>query len=90
MTKRTVNAKEILADIKAGMKNHALMEKYQLSEKGLDIPGTPYLIIDKQMEDFMKGVHGKYCIGENPDQKELPKGIEYGAAGLPRNSRFKA
>lgn len=35
MAKKNINAKEILADIKAGMKNHALMEKYWLSEKGL-------------------------------------------------------
>jgi rubrerythrin len=35
MPKKTINAKEILADIKAGMSNPALMEKYQLSEKGL-------------------------------------------------------
>jgi hypothetical protein len=35
MAKRTVDAKEILADIKAGMDSPALMEKYQLSEKGL-------------------------------------------------------
>ncbi len=35
MAKRTINAKEILVDIKAGMDNAALMEKYQLSEKGL-------------------------------------------------------
>jgi hypothetical protein len=35
MEKRTVDAKEILDDIKAGMDSPALMEKYQLSEKGL-------------------------------------------------------
>jgi PilZ domain len=35
MGKKAINAKEILADIKAGMKNRALMEKYRLSEKGL-------------------------------------------------------
>ncbi|MGO9568253.1 MAG: PilZ domain-containing protein [Desulfomonilaceae bacterium] len=35
MGKKTLNAKEILADIKAGMNNTALMEKYRLSEKGL-------------------------------------------------------
>jgi|GEM_PF-1346393 len=35
MAKETINAKEILVDIKAGMDNAALMEKYQLSEKGL-------------------------------------------------------
>ena len=35
MAKKTINAKEILQDIKAGMKNRALMEKYRLSEKGL-------------------------------------------------------
>ncbi len=35
MAKRTVDAKEILEDIKAGMDSTALMEKYQLSEKGL-------------------------------------------------------
>ncbi len=35
MAKKNINAKEILADIKAGMNNAALMEKYQLSEKGL-------------------------------------------------------
>jgi hypothetical protein len=35
MAKRTVDAKEILDDIKAGMDSTALMEKYQLSEKGL-------------------------------------------------------
>ena len=35
MEKRTVDAKEILDDIKAGMDSTALMEKYQLSEKGL-------------------------------------------------------
>jgi len=35
MPKKTINAKEILADIKAGMNNAALMEKYQLSETGL-------------------------------------------------------
>jgi hypothetical protein len=33
--KKTISAREILADIKAGMKNRALMEKYRLSEKGL-------------------------------------------------------
>jgi hypothetical protein len=35
MAKRTINAKEILADLKAGMNNAALMAKYGLSEKGL-------------------------------------------------------
>jgi hypothetical protein len=25
----------------------------------------------------------QYCIGGNPDQKELPKGIEYGVPGIP-------
>jgi len=35
MDKKTINAKEILADIKAGMNDAALMEKYGLSEKGL-------------------------------------------------------
>ncbi len=35
MVKKTINAKEILADIKAGMNNATLMEKYWLSEKGL-------------------------------------------------------
>jgi hypothetical protein len=35
MAKRTVDAKEILDDIKAGLGSTALMEKYQLSEKGL-------------------------------------------------------
>ncbi len=35
MPKKTINAKEILADIKGGMDDSALMEKYQLSEKGL-------------------------------------------------------
>jgi RsiW-degrading membrane proteinase PrsW (M82 family)/uncharacterized Zn finger protein (UPF0148 family) len=34
--KRTVNAKEILGDIRAGLDDSALREKYQLSEKGLD------------------------------------------------------
>ncbi|MGO9568474.1 MAG: hypothetical protein ACLP5H_13120 [Desulfomonilaceae bacterium] len=35
MAKRTLDAKEILDDIKAGLDSTALMEKYQLSEKGL-------------------------------------------------------
>ncbi len=35
MAKITVSAKEILADIKAGMNNTALMQKYGLSDKGL-------------------------------------------------------
>jgi rubrerythrin len=35
MAKTTINAKEILADIKTGMDDAALMEKYQLSDKGL-------------------------------------------------------
>jgi hypothetical protein len=35
MEKKTLNAKEVLDDIKAGMDEAALMEKYQLSEKGL-------------------------------------------------------
>jgi hypothetical protein len=35
MAKRTINAKEILADIKAGMDNAALMEKYHLTDKSL-------------------------------------------------------
>ncbi len=35
MEKRTLDAKEILDDIKAGLGSTALMEKYQLSEKGL-------------------------------------------------------
>jgi competence protein ComGC len=35
MAKRTINAKEILADIKAGMNDASLMEKYELSEKSL-------------------------------------------------------
>jgi hypothetical protein len=35
MEKRTLDAKEILDDIKAGMDSAALMEKYQLSKKGL-------------------------------------------------------
>ena len=35
MEKRTLDAKEILDDIKAGMDSPALMEKYQLSKKGL-------------------------------------------------------
>jgi hypothetical protein len=35
MEKRTLDAKEILDDIKAGMDSTALMEKYQLSKKGL-------------------------------------------------------
>ncbi|MGO9572380.1 MAG: PilZ domain-containing protein [Desulfomonilaceae bacterium] len=35
MAKRTVSAKEILTDIKTGMDNSALMQKYGLSEKGL-------------------------------------------------------
>jgi hypothetical protein len=35
MPKKTINAKEILTDLKAGMDNTALMEKYGLSEKGL-------------------------------------------------------
>jgi len=35
MAKRTLDAKEIVDDIKAGMDSTALMEKYQLSEKGL-------------------------------------------------------
>lgn len=35
MAKKTVNAREILKDIKAGMDNTALIRKYQLSEKGL-------------------------------------------------------
>ena len=34
MGKKTINVKEILADIKTGMDNTALMEKYRLSEKG--------------------------------------------------------
>jgi hypothetical protein len=33
--KKTLNAKEVLDDIKAGMDNAALMGRYQLSEKGL-------------------------------------------------------
>jgi hypothetical protein len=32
MAKRTINAKEILADIKAGMDNAAQMESYQFLE----------------------------------------------------------
>ncbi len=35
MEKRTVNAKEVLDDIKAGLDDATLMGKYQLSEKGL-------------------------------------------------------
>ncbi|MGO9121436.1 MAG: hypothetical protein ACLQPD_27980 [Desulfomonilaceae bacterium] len=35
MTKKTVSAKEILADIKAGMDDSGLMQKYGLSDKGL-------------------------------------------------------
>jgi uncharacterized protein (DUF433 family) len=35
MTRRRVSAKEVLADIKSGMDDPALMEKYQLSSKGL-------------------------------------------------------
>ncbi len=33
MGKKTINEKEILADIKAGMQNPALMERHGLSEK---------------------------------------------------------
>ncbi len=33
MTKITVSAKEIVADVKAGMADSALMEEYKLSEK---------------------------------------------------------
>ncbi|MGO9568516.1 MAG: hypothetical protein ACLP5H_13330 [Desulfomonilaceae bacterium] len=43
MAKKTMNAKEILVDIKAGMNNAALMEKYGLSEKpcqGLVFPSN--------------------------------------------------
>ncbi len=36
MEKRTLNAKEVLDDIKAGLDDAALMGKYQLSEKGLE------------------------------------------------------
>lgn len=36
MPKRTLNAKDVLDDIKAGLDNAALMGKYQLSEKGLE------------------------------------------------------
>jgi Mor family transcriptional regulator len=35
MGKKIVSAREILKDIKAGMDDAALMEKYRLSEKGL-------------------------------------------------------
>jgi hypothetical protein len=35
MGAKTINAKEILADIKTGMDNSALIEKYGLSENGL-------------------------------------------------------
>jgi hypothetical protein len=35
MAKKTLSAKEVWDDIKAGMNNAALMEKYQLSEKGV-------------------------------------------------------
>ncbi len=35
MPKKTINAKEILQDIKTGMDDSALMENYGLSEKGL-------------------------------------------------------
>jgi hypothetical protein len=35
MAKRTINAKGILADIKAGMDDSILMARYQLSDKGL-------------------------------------------------------
>ena len=35
MAKITVSAKEILADIKAGMDDTTLMQKYGLSDKGL-------------------------------------------------------
>jgi hypothetical protein len=35
MAKRTINAKEIWADIKAAMDNAALMEKYHLTDKSI-------------------------------------------------------
>jgi hypothetical protein len=39
--KKTINPKEVLADIKAEMANNALMEKYQLSEKCLQSLPAP-------------------------------------------------
>lgn len=35
MAKRTVNVREIVADVRAGLDDSALIEKYRLSEKGL-------------------------------------------------------
>jgi hypothetical protein len=35
MAKKTIFVKEILADIKAGINNAALMQKYLFSENGL-------------------------------------------------------
>jgi hypothetical protein len=35
MPKRQLSAKELLQDIRAGMDDTALMEKYRLSEQGL-------------------------------------------------------
>ena len=35
MTKRQIRAKVILADLRAGLSDHELMEKHRISEKGL-------------------------------------------------------
>ncbi len=81
-SKRMISAKDVVSDIKAGLSNLALMEKYQLSSKGLLSAFTKLIESNAVSEDNLRGrmpiFDDTVCISH---ERHFPRC--YPALGLP-------
>jgi uncharacterized protein (DUF433 family) len=90
--KRKVNAKEVLKDLRSGMDDAALMERYNLSSLGFESLFTKLLktglITQEEFDDRMMPFGGTMTIGEDMEAFALPakeqedRGPAVQAAGL--------
>jgi len=74
--KRKVNAKEVLKDLRSGMDDAALMERYNLSSMGFESLFTKLLktglITQEEFDDRMMPFGGTMTIGEDLEAFALP------------------
>jgi hypothetical protein len=81
VTQKTVSAKEILADIKRGMDDSALMEKYQLSEKGLQS-------VFIRLVDLGAVTQEELCKGTSAPEKIVDVAWKCPACGKPQTRQY--
>lgn len=86
--KRTISAREVVADIKVGMTDEQLMAKYMLSAKGLESLKTKLVTAGLLTQDQLNGKGGPVTLDKKEFAKNIANSILSGLNDIEISARF--